>query len=60
MPKYEVTVSRYRLETAQAYVEADEPNDIYIEEGNVLYANWIPSPDDDTIDFNIVNIEEIK
>ena len=59
MPKYEVTVCRYRLETAVAYVEADTPNDIMVDECDVMYAKWVSNPDDDAIDFDTVNIEEV-
>lgn len=59
MPKYKVLVTRTRLESAIAYVTADSPNDICIDENDVMYAQWVPD-DYDTDDFTQRDIEEVK
>ena len=59
MPNYIVTVYRTRPETAIAHVTADSPNDIYINESDVEYNEWIVDPYE-THDFEILNIEEDK
>ena len=59
MPKYKVTLTRTRLESTVAYVTADTPNDICLDESDVMYAQWTPD-EYDTDDFTQRYIEEIK
>ena len=57
MPRYMVTLYRTRPETAIAYVDADSPNDICVNESEVEYNEWVVDPYT-THDFEQMGIEE--